>query len=123
MSWLTRPAVERRGVFPPQVRVQVTATACSLPKQEQVPLSFATSASRLGVEAYAQASRCCTKHAIIYPIGSKHPVCERPLVSCICPVFQVHSVMVPSLFKHVVVFLSTPVVSLSFVYTRIRVRK
>jgi hypothetical protein len=39
MSWLTRPAVEHRGVFPPQVRVQVTATACSLPKQEQVPLS------------------------------------------------------------------------------------
>jgi len=39
MSWLTRPAVERRGVFPPQVRVQVTATACSLPKQVQVPLS------------------------------------------------------------------------------------
>ncbi len=35
----TRLAVERRGVFPPQVRVQVTAIACSLPKQEQVPLS------------------------------------------------------------------------------------
>ncbi len=31
--------MERRGVFPPQVRVQVTATACSLPKQEQVPIS------------------------------------------------------------------------------------
>lgn len=31
--------MERRGVFPPQVRVQVTAIACSLPKQEQVPLS------------------------------------------------------------------------------------
>ena len=29
----------RRGVFPPQVRVQVTATACSLPCQHQVPLS------------------------------------------------------------------------------------
>lgn len=28
-----------RGVFPPQVRVHVTAIACSLPKQEQVPLS------------------------------------------------------------------------------------
>ncbi len=39
ISLLTRPAVERRGVFPPQVRVQVTAIACSLPKQEQVPLS------------------------------------------------------------------------------------
>ncbi len=35
----TRPAVERRGVFPPEVRVQVTAIACSLPKEEQVPLS------------------------------------------------------------------------------------
>src|SRR5581483_7018446 len=34
-----RLAVEHRGVFPPQVRVQVTAIACSLPKQEQVPLS------------------------------------------------------------------------------------
>jgi DDE superfamily endonuclease len=31
--------VERRGVFPPQVRAQVTALACSLPKQVQVPLS------------------------------------------------------------------------------------
>ena len=29
----------RRGVFPPQVRAQVTAIACSLPKQCQVPLS------------------------------------------------------------------------------------
>ena len=28
-----------RGVFPPQVRAQVTAIACSLPKQAQVPLS------------------------------------------------------------------------------------
>jgi hypothetical protein len=31
--------VGRRGVFPPQVRAQVTASACSLPKQCQVPLS------------------------------------------------------------------------------------
>jgi hypothetical protein len=31
--------VERQGVFPPQIRAQVTAIACSLPKQEQVPLS------------------------------------------------------------------------------------
>jgi DDE superfamily endonuclease len=31
--------VGRRGVFPPQVRAQVTATACSLPCQNQVPLS------------------------------------------------------------------------------------
>ncbi len=31
--------MERRGVFPPQVRAQVTAIACSLPKQSQVPLS------------------------------------------------------------------------------------
>ncbi len=29
----------RRGVFPPQVRAQVTAIACSLPRQCQVPLS------------------------------------------------------------------------------------
>lgn len=29
----------RRGVFPPQVRAQVTAIACSLPRQQQVPLS------------------------------------------------------------------------------------
>jgi transposase len=34
-----RAAVERRGVFPPEVRTQVTAIACSLPKQCQVPLS------------------------------------------------------------------------------------
>lgn len=31
--------MERQGVFPPQVRVHVTAIACSLPQQEQVPLS------------------------------------------------------------------------------------
>lgn len=31
--------MERRGVFPPQVRAQVTALACSLPRQVQVPLS------------------------------------------------------------------------------------
>jgi transposase len=31
--------VGRQGVFPPQVRVQVTAIACSLPKQSQVPLA------------------------------------------------------------------------------------
>ena len=31
--------MEHRGVFPPQVRAQVTAIACSLPKQCQVPLS------------------------------------------------------------------------------------
>src|SRR5436305_13328671 len=37
--WLTRRAVGRRGVFPPQVRAQVTAIACSLPRQCQVPLS------------------------------------------------------------------------------------
>src|SRR6266851_4865314 len=35
----TRLAVGRRGVFPPQVRAQVTAIACSLPRQCQVPLS------------------------------------------------------------------------------------
>jgi hypothetical protein len=32
-------AVERRGVFPPEVRAQVTATACSLPRQSGVPLA------------------------------------------------------------------------------------
>src|SRR5437763_965262 len=37
--WLTRLAVGHRGVFPPQVRAQVSAIACSLPKQCQVPLS------------------------------------------------------------------------------------
>src|SRR5438270_1480364 len=37
--WLTRLAVGRRGVFPPQVRAQVTATACSLPSQNQIPLA------------------------------------------------------------------------------------
>jgi hypothetical protein len=31
--------VEPRGVFPPQVRAQVTAIACSLPRHCQVPLS------------------------------------------------------------------------------------
>jgi hypothetical protein len=31
--------VGRRGVFPPQVRAHVTAIACSLPKQSQVPLA------------------------------------------------------------------------------------
>src|SRR5207244_7275538 len=36
---LTRPAVGRRGVFPPEVRAQVTATACSLPRQRDVPLA------------------------------------------------------------------------------------
>ena len=32
-------AVERRGVFPPEVRAQVTATACTLPRQTGVPLA------------------------------------------------------------------------------------
>jgi transposase len=31
--------VGHRGVFPPEVRAQVTAIACSLPKQSQVPLA------------------------------------------------------------------------------------
>jgi hypothetical protein len=34
-----RPAAERQGVFPPQVRAQVTATACSLPRKSAVPLA------------------------------------------------------------------------------------
>src|SRR5450759_1055716 len=37
--WLTRLAVGHRGVFSPQVRAQVTAIACSLPRQCQVPLA------------------------------------------------------------------------------------
>jgi hypothetical protein len=32
-------AVERRGVFPPEVRAQATATACTLPRQTGVPLA------------------------------------------------------------------------------------
>lgn len=39
IRWLTRLVVGRRGVFPPEVRAQVTAIACSLPRQCQVPLS------------------------------------------------------------------------------------
>src|SRR2546430_2045607 len=39
IRWPTHLAVGRRGVFLPQVRAQVTAIACSLPKQCQVPLS------------------------------------------------------------------------------------
>src|SRR5437764_14867566 len=39
IRWPTRRAVGHRGVFPPQVRAQVTAIACSLPRQCQVPLS------------------------------------------------------------------------------------
>lgn len=31
--------MEHRGVFPPQARAQVTAIACRLPRQQQVPLS------------------------------------------------------------------------------------
>lgn len=31
--------MERRGVLPPQVRAQVTATACSLPRESAVPLA------------------------------------------------------------------------------------
>lgn len=31
--------VEHRGVFPPEVRAQVTATACTLPRQTGVPLA------------------------------------------------------------------------------------
>jgi hypothetical protein len=35
----TRPAQERRGVFPPEVRAQATAIACSLPRTTGTPLS------------------------------------------------------------------------------------
>ena len=34
-----RPVQGRRGVFPPEVRAQVTATACSLPRATGTPLS------------------------------------------------------------------------------------
>jgi transposase len=33
------PGVARRGVFPPELRAQVTATACSLPCEQAVPLA------------------------------------------------------------------------------------
>jgi hypothetical protein len=33
------PALALRAVFPPEVRAQVTATACSLPQQQGVPLA------------------------------------------------------------------------------------
>lgn len=39
IRWPTRPAVERRGVFPPQERAQVSAIACSLPVQTGTPLA------------------------------------------------------------------------------------
>ena len=35
----TRPVQEHRGVFPPEVRAQVTAVACSLPRTTGTPLS------------------------------------------------------------------------------------
>lgn len=38
-AWPTRPVRERRGVFPPEVRVQATAVACSLPQAQGVPLA------------------------------------------------------------------------------------
>jgi transposase len=38
-AWLTLPEEGRRGVFPPEVRAQVTAVACSLPQTQGVPLS------------------------------------------------------------------------------------
>jgi transposase len=38
-AWLTLPDLGRRGVFPPEVRAQVTATACSLPRTQGVPLT------------------------------------------------------------------------------------
>jgi transposase len=38
-AWPTRPVRERRGVFPPEVRAQATAVACSLPQAQGVPLA------------------------------------------------------------------------------------
>ena len=35
----TRPAQEHRGVFPPEIRAQATAVACSLPLSQGVPLA------------------------------------------------------------------------------------
>src|SRR5258707_1962802 len=37
--WPTPPVQGRRGVFPPEVRAQVTATACSLPRATGTPVS------------------------------------------------------------------------------------
>jgi hypothetical protein len=37
--WKTCPGQERRSVFPPEVRTQATALACSLPKEKGVALS------------------------------------------------------------------------------------
>src|SRR5215216_2707689 len=37
--WPMRRARARRGVFPPEVRVQATAIACSLPRTQAVPLA------------------------------------------------------------------------------------
>jgi hypothetical protein len=38
-AWPTRPVQECRGVFPPEVRAQATAVACSLPQTQGVPLA------------------------------------------------------------------------------------
>lgn len=37
--WMTFPALERRSVFPPAVRAEATALACSLPKEKGKPFS------------------------------------------------------------------------------------
>jgi hypothetical protein len=37
--WMTFPALERRSVFPPEVRAEATALACSLPKEKGKKLS------------------------------------------------------------------------------------
>lgn len=37
--WTISPARERHGVFPPEVRAQATAIACSLPREAEVPLA------------------------------------------------------------------------------------
>ncbi len=39
VAWPTRPDQERRGVFPPEARAQVTAEACSLPQTQGIPLA------------------------------------------------------------------------------------
>lgn len=62
IAWKTFPALERRSVFPPDVRAEATALACSLPKEKGKPLSrwslseIATCLITLGLVANIAAS-------------------------------------------------------------------
>src|SRR5436305_859638 len=58
--WLTRLAVGHRGIFPPAVRAQVTAIACSLPCQHHVPLSR---------WSRAEVARCVAQDRTLPPIS------------------------------------------------------